>query len=1225
MTINDYISKWNLRFASNDEFNITAADLREFKDDTAQLLESGVVDGHSLTELLLPMPVVGSSWYLTSTGIWEARTSFNAAAVPVPGPNWRRVADFRPAINAASIIDATDAGRSMLTAVNATAQLALVDKVDYAAGKYGDHPAFTRAYPANGGMLDFLLQALMQLRTQVAGISAAPAQPAAPTNGVVNDVAKEFTFKVNPLYPNYIQYKEAGRSGTTAPAYLSAATAYQVGDIVHVTGLAGAGKGSLAYYVAGSGNVPDGKPLTNADAFTGSVVTTPAGPALTAALALAVASIMAGQPITYTVTANGGVGPYAYAVVATNNATGQQAVLGSNPNGSWTPPVAGSYNFDATVTDSSSPVKTAQALTRTLQVNAVLNQAPVASAGNDTTINLPTSQVQLLGTGADPDAGDTIATYQWAVVTGPNMPLLATPTLQNTLVSNLVAGTYQFSLVVTDNHGLSSQKSYVVLHVEPAAAPTLGAPTPSVGAVGSTVTLPGTNLTGVTSYTFNGVAGTSAGISNNSATSITLMVPAGATNGKITVTTAAGTASSTSDFTVFRASGQDLLYGLCGDSLTDGDASRVPDRQPDWDVLMGLPSYFHSQGNLAVAGDKFSDQTARYTPFVRSTAYPLALRVIWIGANDAGQQATLADMQQRTIDFVNLVLSKGEVPVLATLTAIDWYPTTSDLTNVHVVRLAYNAWLRANYQAYGIAVLVDLASDYRLGPVGAGYNTTYFIDKLHMTLAGRQIVADLMKQGLYLAASGQKGIITGQTSNGKAATPTLVAFDDVTDTAAFATSAAPADIEYSLDGGITIITGGPANNIIQVGNQAKAYGDVRVRERAHGGLAASDWLLFPSYSVAYPTVNGAPAGVQPYAFIYPKTGVTALQDYRGASVGPKLLGTANLVADVFGTGLAAWEFPADGLQFDVFDIAGMGAGTLITQLLLADYQAVQMLFEQSADSTGAAGGVAIYIGSGQIHVAKKDIAGTTTASVDLPVTGGQAVTIGLDINRSGGVNPFIITANGDSPNPTYNGPSTLANFTSDVTYLGSRAKTSLKAVGYFRGLLFFKQALGNNGGGAWVNFVNGLGASVSGGGTGSGGTGSGGTAAYYGGGTIIEDNSTGAYTYTGLWGPVTSENYSSNGCYALSPGAVGTAVLDKPVQGSALRFYAGIPVGTPVSVVVEIQAVGSGTWILLGVAQPGATPPQFALPNSATKYLVRCSTTTISGNYTVVDRMEVVS
>ena len=78
--------------------------------------------------------------------------------------------------------------------------------------------------------------------------------------------------------------------------------------------------------------------------------------------------------------------------------------------------------------------------------------------------------------------------------------------------------------------------------------PTITSFTPLSGAVGTKVTLTGTNLGGATSVRFNGVAATA--VTLTSATSIAATVPVGATTGPISVTTAAGTGTSTGVYTV---------------------------------------------------------------------------------------------------------------------------------------------------------------------------------------------------------------------------------------------------------------------------------------------------------------------------------------------------------------------------------------------------------------------------------------------------------------------------------------------------------------------------------------------------------------------------------------------------------------------------------------------------------------------------------------------------
>jgi hypothetical protein len=82
-----------------------------------------------------------------------------------------------------------------------------------------------------------------------------------------------------------------------------------------------------------------------------------------------------------------------------------------------------------------------------------------------------------------------------------------------------------------------------------APAPTISSFSPSSGPVGTSVTINGTGLTGATAVKFGGVAASSFSV-NPSGTQITATVPSGAVTGKITVTTAGGTATSATNFTV---------------------------------------------------------------------------------------------------------------------------------------------------------------------------------------------------------------------------------------------------------------------------------------------------------------------------------------------------------------------------------------------------------------------------------------------------------------------------------------------------------------------------------------------------------------------------------------------------------------------------------------------------------------------------------------------------
>src|SRR4029079_8413014 len=95
-------------------------------------------------------------------------------------------------------------------------------------------------------------------------------------------------------------------------------------------------------------------------------------------------------------------------------------------------------------------------------VNAApVNRPPVANAGANISITLPTSTASLNGSASsDPDG--SLSGYAWTQISGPGTATIAAPGTATTAISGLVKGTYSFQLKVTDNSGATGLDSVQV-------------------------------------------------------------------------------------------------------------------------------------------------------------------------------------------------------------------------------------------------------------------------------------------------------------------------------------------------------------------------------------------------------------------------------------------------------------------------------------------------------------------------------------------------------------------------------------------------------------------------------------------------------------------------------------------------------------------------------------------------------------------------------------------
>lgn len=99
--------------------------------------------------------------------------------------------------------------------------------------------------------------------------------------------------------------------------------------------------------------------------------------------------------------------------------------------------------------------------TQSTDANARKGTGPVANAGQDVMLELPSNSAVLDGSATKLVAGTT-ATYEWSKVMGPDSFIFSDPKARMTSVSSLVEGSYTIRLTVTDSKGKKSEDDVLV-------------------------------------------------------------------------------------------------------------------------------------------------------------------------------------------------------------------------------------------------------------------------------------------------------------------------------------------------------------------------------------------------------------------------------------------------------------------------------------------------------------------------------------------------------------------------------------------------------------------------------------------------------------------------------------------------------------------------------------------------------------------------------------------
>jgi hypothetical protein len=247
----------------------------------------------------------------------------------------------------------------------------------------------------------------------------------------------------------------------------------------------------------------------------------------------------------------------------------------------------GVYVFRLTVTDD----KGASASDDVTVTVLAANLAPVANAGGDINIALPTTSAQLNG-GASKDPDGTIITWAWSKVSGPAVTNFNDAGSAATVVTGLtITGTYVFQLKVTDDKGLTATDNVNVI-VSNSTTPVNQAPKADAGP-DRVITLPTNSVTlngsgskdpdgTITKYFWSQLGGpataviTSTGATSNTAVASNLLV-VGSYVFRLTVTDNSG-ATAVDDVTI-----------VVNDTVVS-PGNQPPEAHAGKDITVQLPS-----------------------------------------------------------------------------------------------------------------------------------------------------------------------------------------------------------------------------------------------------------------------------------------------------------------------------------------------------------------------------------------------------------------------------------------------------------------------------------------------------------------------------------------------------------------------------------------------------------------------------------------------------------
>lgn len=288
----------------------------------------------------------------------------------------------------------------------------------------------------------------------------------------------------------------------------------------------------------------------------------------------------------------------------------------------------------------------------TVSLTAPLNGAAV----------LPGQSVALTATAADMTTGGQVGSvskveflYGTTVIsTDTTSPYSATWTPAS-------AGTYLLTARATDSEGAvttSSQVQFSVLSGDGSSS--ISSFSPASGAVGASVTITGSNFSGVTSVSFSGTQSTSYTV--DSLTQITAIVPGAATSGKISVSNSFGTGTSSTDFVIVP-----IVLSENFSALTSGDNTTSSGSATAWTGNALFPTVvnaYQAGGAVRLGKSNATGSITSKTLDLSGGAFDVSFDVKGWTTIEGGITVTVTGQTAQTVTYASAMSGSFETKVL---------------------------------------------------------------------------------------------------------------------------------------------------------------------------------------------------------------------------------------------------------------------------------------------------------------------------------------------------------------------------------------------------------------------------------------------------------------------------------------------------------------------------------------------------------------------------------